>query len=302
MVDKMQMETNAILSILSGTIKGDANGKDVMFKVDGKDYSLIDSDKAIKDMSGGRSYHGHWGIFLQDKYGDNSPDTGDGVRVSNPGDPLSDDQKEFMTKISSGETDNYFNILSSHLDSSKAGEVRKPNVMGIPMDVTSPALTGTSSNLFSAEQVLLKFAEMGDAGVDNLSTIALAVGDYQANAGSKKLEQLQAMKTPQTRSIYIAKKIEETRAINKQIRTMIQNNLCYTQQTLTFYRKSFDDLASKLDKNQKPDPFLQFIYNFDLHPYRKKFDEGYESRENLEKVLQDFESRMAAYFERVSKK
>lgn len=302
LVDKMKMETTAILSILSGTIRGEANGKDVMFKVDGKDYSLIDSDKAIKDMSGGQTYHGHWGLYNKEKYGDNSPNFGGGVRISNPGDPQTPDQLEFMSKIVEGETNNYFNLLSSHLDSSKAGIERKPNIMGIPLDITSPALNGTASSSFSPEQVLLKFADMGASGIDNLSTIALAVGDYQANAGNRKLEQLQAMKTPQTRAAYIAKKVEETRALNRQIRTMIQNNLCYCQQTLSFYRKSFDSMSAMIDKNQKPDPFLKYIYDFDLQPFRKKLDEGYESKEDLDLILKDFESRMAAYFSRISKK
>lgn len=295
--DKMQMETNAILSMLSGTIKGDANGKDVVFKVDGKDYSLIDSDKAISEMAGGKSYHGHWGRFLQDKYGDNIPEQQWGVK--NPGDPKTADEKEFLDKIAEGETDNYFTLLSSHLDSAKAGIERK-GFMGMPLD--SPAFNGTSSNLFSADQVLEKFADMGESGIENLTTIALAIGEYQANASNRKLEQLEAMKTPGTRSAFIAKKIEETRAINQKIRTMILNHLCYAQQTLNYYKTTFDTLKGQLGPNQKPDPFLIYIYNFDLGPYRKKYDEGYESKIVLDDILKDFESKMTAYFERVSKK
>lgn len=305
--EKMGVETKAILSMLSGTIKGDADGKSVHFKADGKEFTLVDADKAIQEMAGGKTYHGHWGRFLDEKYGDNKPAeyTSGQIRISNPDDPKTADQQEFLDKIAEGETNNYFNILSSHLEDDKEGKERKPNVMGIPMDVSSPALTGTSSNNFSPDQVLLKFAEMGESGVDNLATIAMAIGEYSATAGERKIKQLESMKTPASRMAKISEKIDEAKRLNAKVREMAMKNLCYLDQILGQYRKTYEiAMAEQKAKSagKEIDAFLKYIYEFKTEPYHKKLAHGYESTEQLDVILADFEKRIHGFLVRFQKK
>jgi chromosome segregation ATPase len=49
LVNKLGLETSAVLAILSGTAVGDADGTSVNFQVNGSDYSLVDLDALLAD-------------------------------------------------------------------------------------------------------------------------------------------------------------------------------------------------------------------------------------------------------------
>jgi|GEM_PF-738393 len=270
---KLGMETGAVLALLSGTIQGTAgNSNDISFKINDKDFTLVDTSKAIEQMKGKQDYHGHWG-----KYQEENPNGS---------------QEDFLNKVNAGKVDLYFSYMATHLENTKTPDKEYYDLLGGKQDVTSHNSSVTIIHGGENEAVLggalEKFLNMGSSGVDNIETIALAVQDYHRTSTEKEVKMLQSMKTPESRIKEMTRKIEIMKKLNRQLRSMIRSSICYLDSMLNLYRNTYKAMSyNKPDK--KPDQFLTYIYNFKTKPLKTKLHEGYTSKVDVDQILKEFE-------------
>lgn len=269
---KFNYEATTILALLSGTIKGTADGKDVSFKVNDKDFTLVNSDAAISELLGGRSYHEHWGRFQQE----------------NP----NGTEEDFKKLVAEGQVANYFSTVAQHLDNSKNTDRKYHDIWGnetsrVNANMMNTGIYHTTNQAEVTGAILDKFSTMGGEG-DNILSIASALADYQQYSGKQNAAQMQGMKTPQARINEISRKIEQLNQTNKSIRELIASNICILDMLLNQYKQTYNTLVDKKAAVQA-DPYLNYIYKFSSAPFSQKFKEGYASRVELKKILQEFE-------------
>jgi len=269
---KFNHEATTILALLSGTIKGTADGKDVTFKVNDKDFTLVDSDAAIAELISGRSYHEHWGKFKEE----------------NP----NGTEEDFKKLVAEGNVNNYFSTLAQHLDNSKNEDKKYYDIWGgetsrVQANMMNTGIYHNANQETVTGAILDKFSTMGGEG-DNILSIASAMADYQQYAGQQNMAQMQGMKTPQSRINEVTRKIEQLNQTNKGIRELIANNICILDMLLNQYKQTYNTLLEKKAAD-KPDPYLNYIYKFSSAPFSQKLKEGYASRVDLKKILMEFE-------------
>ncbi len=282
---KMGMETGAVLALLSGTIQGKSgSSNDVNFKINDKEFTLIDTSNAIEQMKGKQDYHGHWG-----KYQEENPNGS---------------QEDFLNKVNAGKVDLYFSYMATHLENTKTPDKEYYDLLGGKQDVTAHNSSVTIIHGGENEAVLGgaldKFLNMGSNGVDNIETIALAVQDYQKYSSEKEIKMLQSMKTPQARITEMTRKLEQLKNLNRKLRVMLRSSICYLDSILSLYRTTYRAMSyNKSDK--KPDIFLEYIYNFKTKPIKQKLTDGYNSEVNIEKIIKEFECMLTGGTEQFCK-
>jgi hypothetical protein len=129
-------------------------------------------------------------------------------------------------------------------------------------------------------------------GADNIETIASALADFQANDTSKQQAGLEAMKTPDARVKYNAQVLDKTNELNQLTRTMILNNICYLDSVIDIFKKMRDSSNPPSAKKiyRPEEAHLDFLYAFKSAIYKKKLDEGYKSKVDVEKIVKDFDA------------
>lgn len=253
LVDKMGLETVAVLSLLSGTIRGETDSGDVQFKVGSSDFTLIDLGSVISGLTGTSA--------------EKAKQFTDGQTVYS-------------------QTDNYFKDMIEEFEK----ESRSYNGSLDVGDLTPFVIGGSDGKLAgnakaSIEERLEVFANL-ENGIDYLQTIALAVADYNEQVGSKQVSALESQKTPQSRMDNAAQKIEEKNAQKEKLTTMINKSLCYLDSSLTIYKGLYKETA--LTKSVT-DPFYVYLNGFTTDKLKQKIKEGYSSTVDYKGIQKEIE-------------
>lgn len=268
---KFNYEATTILALLSGTIKGSADGQEVFFKVNDKDFTLVNPNAAVDDLLKGKNYHEHWGRFKEE----------------NP----NGTQEDFQKLVTDGHIGNYFGQVIDHYEKSKddgkkyydlwGGEISRQNA-----NMMNTGILHSPNQQDVTSGILDKFSTMSKEG-DNILSIASALAEYQEFSGGKQMAQMQAMKTPQSRLNEAAKKIEQLNQTNKGLREMVAQNICILDMLLVQFKQTYNLMLEK-KKDGVPDPFHLYIIKFSSAPYSQKLKEGYDSKVDLRKILRDY--------------
>ena len=294
---KMNFESRTVLALLSGTIYGDANGQDVHFKVNGNEFTMIDTDQALSSMLGLKLQEPHWGRYQLEH-----PEIkrNEGITVCG-GDSVSAEcqiDPGYADQISKYYVDTYFKSAADHLSSSKTDAPDKKYYT-----LLGGTTTREENNLMTARPadddkstaaILDKFYNMGSGG-DNIETLGNALADYQAKSTAKQIATLEAMKTPDSRAKYNAAALDKTNELNRNIRAMIVNNICYLDSMLVLFHKTHDQTKNTLNEadKKKIDPLIEYLNNFSTARYKKKLEEGYKSSVKIDDILKEFDTALA---------
>lgn len=256
LVNKMGIEVLAVMSLLSGTVKGETEGGDVHFKVGSSDYTLVNLGQVISEFTG---------------------TTAEKAKNFTDGD-----------EVSRGTDTFFYNLVRGH----EASTARDHEGWGHKGEIgndyvnfySTTGLVGEEAKT-TVKETLDIFANMED-GADYIQTIAMAALDFNEEVTPKQIAVLEAMKTPQSRMDEMAKKGEEKNELKTKLVKMLEKSICYLDSSLTLYKGFYKDTKSE---EVIKDPFYIYLNTFKTDKLKQKAKEGYHSKVDhkaIQKVLE----------------
>ena len=252
LVDKLGVETGAVLALLAGTVRAETAAGDVSFQVSEADYSLANLGKVISELTGTRAEKVE--NFI-------------GSDLSEPG------------------TGSYFNRLINNYEEDEKGNNKYSNADIIESSDSYMWMMAPKGE--SLREILDVFSSFDD-GVDYIQTIAMAVGEYSEAKGEKEVKQAEAMKTPQSRTDEMARKIEDRNELRANLKKMINQNLDFLDKSLTVFKSLYNinnpisAPTSTVPKTSSPKvAFYEYINTFATDKLKRKAQEGYFSTVNF---------------------
>lgn len=262
LVNKLGIETSAVLAMLNGTIRGETEGGDVHFQVGQSDFTLVNLGKVISETTGA------------------------------PGDRV----EQFIGGEAEEGTETYFDRLIGNYDrAQESGNEERPNGGGY-MDSNSHYLGIMAPHGEDALREVIDVFVSQEGGLENLETIAMAVQDYQDQRAESQTKLAEAMKTPQGRSDEIQRKIEERTSMIANIKKMLAQNMEFLEKSLKIFKELFaltqketlqiaapqggPGMPQPEVKTASNNPFYIFISQFSTEKLKKKIAEGYSSEIN----------------------
>lgn len=262
MVDKLGVETGAILALLSGTTRGETDGGSVSFKVSSSEYTLADVGDIIKNATGTDEERAN--AFIND-----------------------DD-------VSQGTMRFFQNLIGSYDLSEERDHADIHNVDATGSSAMYYGVLGLNNS--EANREILEILSSTENGIDNLLTLAAATQDYKEQYTGKQIAALEAQKTPQSRMDEMGRKMDEKNEQVEKLKTMITKNICYLDSNLNVFKTMFKETSQQgnnLSSTQSQtsttfpvpqDPFYVYLNGFKTDKLTKKANEGYFSKINYKGI------------------
>ncbi len=262
LVDKMGVETNSVLALLTGTIRGDSDGASASFRVNGSDYTLVNIPDVAEKFLGIKA--------------------DDAVSFLNSNDAMSDNAANFFIRLAHG-----FNT-NKDLSDVEIDKTRTPYAADPRADYGDYAFFKPKPETYrdSSSEVLTELSAMS-GGIENLTTIALAVADFTNNSSDKMLDRLEKMKTPESRVEAFNDQIAQNAELINKTKLMIDSALC----NLATMHHLFVDVYEQ-NKNSIPleaRPLLEYVKAFSTAPLKQRLSDGYPSRISPSAILKEME-------------
>lgn len=259
MVDKLGVETGAILALLSGTTRGETDGGNVSFKVSSSEYTLADVGDIIKNATGTKEERAN--AFIND-------------------DDVSQGTKTFFQ-----------NLVGSYDLSEERDHADIHNFDATGSSAMYYGVLGFNNK--EANREILDILSSTENGVDNLLTLAAATQDYKEQYTGKQIAALEAQKTPQSRMDEMGRKMEEKNEQVQKLKTMITKNICYLDSNLNVFKTMFKETnvatnsgtaQSQTSMPVPQDPFYVYLNGFKTDKLTQKANEGYFSKINYKGI------------------
>ena len=259
LIDKLGIETSAVLALMSGTAIGDADGSNVNFKVAGNDFTLVNLNEVFSGLTG------------------------------NPAEKAD----QFVDKYSSEKTKDYFTNLITNVETDRNANATMGNKptndsSGLFEFFQGQYIQHKSPDQATTKEVLTTFAKASN-GTDFIETLSLAVSDYTNDKSSHLIEKYEGLKTPESRINSMQQKNEEFAKQLEDVKKMITLNLTQLDKTLELYKSSYKStVVESTNANMKDSIFYKYVNNFVTTKLKQKLNEGYFSKVNYKGIQVEF--------------